>query len=439
MLAACLAALLLQQPAPAAELPAAPAPDAEPSPAAPPGPTAALDRLVEDFLAEHQVPGAAVAVAKDGRLLYARGFGLADPEAGEPVRPESLFRIASISKPLTALTVLRMVEAGELGLDDLLVDRLALAREALDDGADPRLVEVTLRQLLQHTGGWDRGVSFDPMFAWTRIRAATPASTAHPDKHDVARFGLRLELDHDPGAQYAYSNFGYLLLGLVIEERTGKAYDAVVRERLYAPLGIAGAAAPRLGRTALEHRAPGEVRYVSRRGPVRGTAEGLVGAQVPGPYGAWNLEWMDAHGGWIASAVDLVRVADAVQGGAFLEPASAAAMVAPPTSADAAKADADEDGAAAAPSPGVHYGLGWSVRTLRGDRGRNLWHTGSLDGTSTLLVLRHDGYSWAVLFNARSAPDGRTLSGLIDGPMHRAVDAVESWPDARPFAAPEEE
>lgn len=395
--------------------------------------TAPLDTLFEDFVKEYSIPGASVAVAKDGKLLYARGFGVADPESGAAVQSDSLFRIASVSKPLTALTVLLLVEDGQLALDDLLVDRLPMAREALNKPGDPWLAEITLRHLLNHTGGWDRDLSGDIMFQWKKIRAATPAEIAHPAEQDVARYGLAVELDHQPGTHYAYSNFGYLLLGLILEERTGKSYETLVHERLLTPLGIAGPGAPRLGRTLLEHRAPGEVIYHARGGETSGTAEGVVGKPVPHPYGAWNLEWMDAHGGWIASAVDLVHLADAVQSGKLLSAESSAAMMAPPQPTEEVS-----DGEAPAPKPGVHYGLGWSVRTLGGERGHNLWHGGSLPGTSTILVMRHDGYSWAVLFNTRDARGKRSPSGLIDPLMHRAVDAIKSWPDARPFAAPQE-
>ena len=377
---------------------------------------APLDRLMLGFLEEHQVPGAALAVAKDGRLVYARGFGTVDRTTGEPVPADALFRIASISKPFTAAAVLRLVARQELSLDARLVDRLTLASEAAD--ADPRLAAVTLRDLLQHTGGWDREVSFDPMFRATRIRAALGLD--HPPRRaDIARYMLPRPLDHDPGSIYAYSNFGYLLLGLVLEERCGKSYEEVVRAEVLRPLGIRDM---RLGRTLREHRAPREVVYHTSRGLRPGVVDDVVGESVAGPYGAWDLECMDAHGGWLASAVDLVRFGSAIAASgedALLDAAGRSALV------------ARRDGGPA--TVGVHYGLGWSVRTLPDARGRNLWHTGSLDGTSTLLVIRHDGWCWAVLFNAREDQQGRTLAGLIDSLVHRAVDATQEWPDTDLF------
>src|SRR5262245_36123915 len=100
-----------------------------------------------------KTPGGALAVAKDGRLVYAKGFGLGDVVNKAPVEPTSLFRIASLTKPITAVAVLRLAQEGKLDLD---AKAFALLDLKAPDGAtvDPRLAEITVRQLLQHTGGW---------------------------------------------------------------------------------------------------------------------------------------------------------------------------------------------------------------------------------------------------------------------------------------------
>src|SRR5262249_3207719 len=118
----------------------------------------AFDELVASFIREHKIPGAAVAIMRHGRLIYARGFGLGDIEANEAVRPDSLFRIASVSKPITAVAVLQLVEQGKLGLDDRAFERLDGDPAFTPHGTpDPRTRQVTIRQLLRHTGGgWPR-------------------------------------------------------------------------------------------------------------------------------------------------------------------------------------------------------------------------------------------------------------------------------------------
>ena len=145
--------------------------------------------------------------------------------------------------------------------------------------------------------------------------------------------------------------------------------------------------------------------------------------KVPRPYGAWYLEAMDSHGGWIASAVDLVRFASAVENtrhSKLLSERSVRAMFAPP---DGPPGHADSG----RPKP-VYYGLGWSVRRVD-DQGKiNRWHAGRLDGSSTLLVIRHDGLCWAVLFNTSATPRGPAPAQEIDPLVHKAADQVKRWP-----------
>jgi N-acyl-D-amino-acid deacylase len=198
-----------------------------------------FDKLLTDFVSEHKLPGAALAVTRNGRLVYAQGAGFADIEAGGLVKPDSLFRIASISKPITAVAVLQLVEQGKLGLDDRAFDRLEGDPALTPHGTpDPRLKQVTIRQLLRHTGGWDRDVSFDPMFRPIEIardlNAEPPAGTAL-----VIRYMGGKPLDFNPGERYGYSNYGYCVLGRLIEKASGQTYEGYVREHVLRPLGVA--------------------------------------------------------------------------------------------------------------------------------------------------------------------------------------------------------
>ena len=122
-----------------------------------------FDQMMREFVKENEIPGAALAVAKEGRLVYARGFGWADRENRKPVQPHSLFRIASISKPITAVAILRLVDKGKLKLDDkafaLLSHKPHLGK---DTKVDPRLKEVTIRHLLQHRGLLDGSLVDEP-------------------------------------------------------------------------------------------------------------------------------------------------------------------------------------------------------------------------------------------------------------------------------------
>ena len=378
---------------------------------------AAFDRLLESFIAEKEIPGAALAIAKDGRLLLARAYGWADAARSQPVEPTSLFRVASVSKPFTAVAVLRLAATGKLPLDAKIVDLLGPDYPA---PADPRWRNIRLLELLHHRGGFDRDQSLDPMFASEIIvRELGVPPPAKP--RDVIRFMLGRPLDFDPGARYAYSNFGYCLLGRAIERATGKSYEDAVRELVLAPLGIRRM---RLGRTLREDRAPGEVEYLMR-GPGEGTAVmGPVGKSVPWPYGAWCLETMDAHGGWIASAPDLVRFASDFRDRArstLLRPEWVDAMLARYSKAD---------------TGARYYASGWMMSPAGADGRWNFAHNGSLDGTESYLVLRPDGVSMAVIFNIRNEYSKRVRSFVseLEPLLHQAASEVTEWPALDLFA-----
>jgi N-acyl-D-amino-acid deacylase len=435
-------------------------------------PFAAFDREIQKFMEARNVPGGALAVVKDRRLAYTRGYGWADRENKVPVKPTSLFRIASISKPFTAVAVLKLTEEKKLRLDAPVWGLLELAsRVPARKNADERWKQTTVRHLLQHTGGWDRDKSFDPMFRPREI-ARSFGLPSPPDPRVIIRYMLGKTLDFDPGTRYAYSNFGYCVLGRVIERISGTSYEKFVREKVQAPIGIRRM---RIGASLANQRVESEVRYYtpheetgesvfddlhSTRSPSDGQTDGdksnplpappkegsnrggasaqvpsrvgqgvgsvrenrRAGKQVSWPYGRFCLESMDAHGGWIASAVDLARFAAALHDAKhnrFLKPETIRIMHMPPEPLVSRNADGS--------LKDYYYGCGWLARPVGNEGRANYWHNGSLPGTSTLLVRRHDGISWAILFNQRSE-DKNLPDSEIDPALHRAANAVSDWP-----------
>ena len=381
---------------------------------------ASIDALMSGFLTEHKLPGAAVAVSRKGQVVLARGYGFADVEQRAAVQPDSLFRIASISKPITAVAVLQLVEQRKLDLDASAFGVLKWEphREASRE-LDARLAQVTIRQLLQHTGGWDRDKSYDAMFRAVPIAQALGVAPPAKPEH-VIRFMLGQPLDFEPGERYAYSNFGYCVLGRLIEHASGQSYECYVQQHVLQPLGICSM---RIGRTRRECRWPNEVTYYPHEKPtgISVFAEDL-GQPVPPPYGAWHLEAMDSHGAWVASAIDLVKFAAAMDDLAsckLLKSSTIDTMLARPSGA----AGLDKDGQ----PKDAYYGCGWSVRPVANQPRPNVWHNGSLPGTSTILVRRFDGICWAALFNSRGASPSAP-SSMIDPLMQKTVNQVEQWP-----------
>jgi N-acyl-D-amino-acid deacylase len=380
---------------------------------------AAFDKAVEEFMKERSVPGGALAVARNGKLVYARGYGWADREAKTAAKPDSLFRIASLSKPITGVAVLKLVEDGKLNLDAQVFELLVLGAQLPEDATlDDRWKRITLRHLLHHTAGWDRDKSGDPMFKSREISKTLgeepPATPAQ-----IIRWMLRKPLDFDPGTRYAYSNFGYCLLGRVIEKVTGQAYEKFVQQSV---LAAAGVRRMRLGASLERGHAEGEVRYYTAAESK--TASVFTGSKdsASQPYGGFFLEAMDAHGGWIGSAVDLVRFATALDDprrNPLKKPESLRLLFEAPADPVAREADGR--------LKDHWYACGWQVRPVR-DGAANHWHNGSLPGTCTLLVRRWDGIAFAALFNQRSDnwPRG---DDALDPALNRAADSVTEWPE----------
>jgi CubicO group peptidase (beta-lactamase class C family) len=385
----------------------------------------AYDELMHRFMAEHGPPGAALAVTYRGRLVYARGFGHANLQTRQPVTPTSLFRIASISKPFTSAAIMRLVERGNIKLHDRVSSILTL-RPHLQPGArvDPRLHDIQVLHCLQHTGGWDRDKSLDPMGAEAAEQVAKALHVRlpiHPRQIIEVTFGK--PLDSTPGTHYAYSNFGYCVLGRVIEEVSGRPYHHFVSHEILAPLGVHHM---QLGKNLFRDRAPDEVTYYdSQRRTGRAISGPDIGKQVPLPYGVECIETMDANGGWIASAVDLMRFAVSLDDPTrcpILNAASIAAMVAPPPGPVGHRPNSR-------PKPDF-YACGWQVRPSDRYAGRyTKWHVGGLAGASTLLVCRDDGINWAALFNCDADHKNKAFADLIDPLLHRPADEIKNWPE----------
>jgi N-acyl-D-amino-acid deacylase len=379
-----------------------------------------FDAVMRRCLAEHGVPGAALAVAKDGRLVYARGFGWADLQSLEPVAPGARFRLASVSKPITAVAILRLAQDGRLSLDDRALEVLPV-QPHLEPGTqpDPRLQHITIRQLLNHTAGWDRDRSGDPMFMSVKIARVLGVDAPAEPEH-IIRWIAGRPLDTDPGQAYAYSNFGYCVLGRIIERVTGQPYGDYVQKTLLGSLGLSSLA---LGKTTFAGRLPGEVAYYPLTDYAPSVFQANLNQRVPENYGGWYVEAMDAHGGWVGSAPDLLKFARALDDRgpeAVLSPASVRALFAPPPA---------PVGVDAAGRPKTNfYACGWAVDLpINGAVGQQ-HHNGMLPGSASVLRRRDDGVTWAALFNVALGRKNQYVGAAVVELMAQALGQVKEWP-----------
>jgi len=379
-----------------------------------------FDAFIKNFMERNRAPGAGVAVTDHGRLVFARGYGYADIAKQKPVEPTSMFRIASISKPITAVAILQLVEQGKLKLSDRVLDILKYEPH-LEEGekVDERWNDITIEQCLQHRGGWDRDVSFDGMFQSVRfaraLKVPPPAS-----KEDVIRCMLGVPLDFTPGERYAYSNFGYNLLGRVIEKISKQDYETYVKEHVLEPIGVRHA---RIGASKLGPETPAEeVRYYSPEFERSVFAED-EGKLMPSVYGGWNHESMDSHGAWIFSPIEMVRFASAFddpQNCKLLKAETIKLMFAPPEGLKKYGMSADD--------PRQFYSLGWQNGPSPKGEGIDNWHMGSLPGTATLMLRKHDGRTCAVFFNGRNSPTVTHFGKAMLVDVSESLDDVQEWP-----------
>ena len=184
--------------------------------------SAKADSLVAAKMEAYQTPGLALGVVKNGKVIHAKGYGVTNIETKTPVTGESIFHTASVSKLFTALAVMELVIEEKLSLNDKLTQVLTTLRYK-----DAAVDDITIRQLLDHTSGlpdiWN--------YQWTN---------GHTDENALRTYleNKKLRLASQPGAEYKYSNLGYDLLGLVVEQVTGKTFESYIKAQWLSPSGM---------------------------------------------------------------------------------------------------------------------------------------------------------------------------------------------------------
>lgn len=330
------------------------------------------DRAVADFMARHKVPALSLAWAKDGEMVLTKAYGAASIENNILATPRHLFRIASISKPITATMIMHLVEQGKLRLDDNVFGEGGILAEEFSS-KDPYTRMITVRQLLQHGAGseWGNEVD-DPMFL-------NPFYT-----HDeLIQWVLNTrKLSRAPGTSYNYSNFGYSVLGRVIEKVSGQDYDDYFKT-------MTSSVMPNNFAITSDYNSGGnrEVQYYAQ--------EEVSAYAIP-------ARRMDSHGGWVATPTDMVNFLLLVDGNDsppdILQPESIRTMT--------------------TPSPhNINYALGWGVNQFD-----NWWHMGSLPGTGSVAVRTGDNQAWAVFVNTRSLSPN--FDADLDSLMWRITQSI---------------
>lgn len=365
--------------------------------------TQQFDRRIERFIQKWQIKGASFSLMKDGKLLYSKGYGYADKEAGVKTDVQHIFRIASVSKLITATGIMKLVEENKLslnaevfGLNGILNDSIYL------DIKDSRSCRITVEELLRHQGGYSTAYG-DPMFCPSDI--AEKLHTSLPINLDqMIQFVLSRRLRFEPGTATQYSNIGYGILSKVIEKVSGESYESYIQNHILKP---ASCSDMHLGHNFYDKKYPNEVRYYELPPIELYPACDGSNQKVPKCYGGNNIEELYGAGGWVASSSELLRFLTAIDGKPdkpdILKPESIALMTAYHLDA---------------------MPIGWMHITENGDWTR----TGTLSGTSALMKQQTDGYAWVLITNT-SNWQGSKFTQSINRMITDAMATVKSWPD----------
>jgi CubicO group peptidase (beta-lactamase class C family) len=387
---------------------------------------ARLDMSMMNLMLSNSVPGGSLAVVKDGRLVLARGYGFAEVGSSQRYYPDSLCRAASLSKTITAAAAMKLVEKGKLHLDTPVYPELSIyLRNYPGAQFDPRWTNVTVRRLLNHSGGWNRLIARDPLgvigfdpVSWPNQIRTDLNLLEHPDSRDLVTWMLGKPMQFTPGTRFEYSNFGYSVVELLMNRLSDEGgYESTAKSIL----AEAGITRMQMALDTRSGRRAGEVVYYLHPSITPEWAREWV---EPRPFNfdlpyAWPMSLAFAPAGWLVSAIDFARFIAAIDGTSsypdVLSAESVATMVARPT--------------AAATTADGFFGLGWdSVSPSSGvwyKAGSDVgWRSGALKYKNGVIAVFTLNTYWEA-----------TRSSQIISMLGSAIDTVREWPEHDLFPA----
>ena len=354
---------------------------------------AALDTSLKTIMKRYNLPGVALAITKDGRLIVARAYGYQDFEARQLMKSDTMVRVASISKFITALAIMRLRDQGQLDLDQPFLSILTNYQVAA--GGDPRLRDITIRMLLLHAGGWETADFADqPVVVANGLGISAP-----PTCPDVIRYTMTQPLQFTPGTKIVYNNTGYCILGQVVAKLSGQTYESYVREQI---LARADVHAMSIAMPRFTQRGPLEAKYYIYNGSALVTSEFGEG-KVPLPYSGDPGTGEGAFG-WLGSAVDLTRLMTAFEGtrvANFISADSKAQMM----------IDTHIPDAALVGTPRYRWrGLGLVV----GPTTATYAHGGLSTGSQVAFHRTEEGYTFTIVTNMRVEKSDDSYNDLVN-------------------------
>ncbi len=368
--------------------------------------TEKFDAAIRRFMRYWDIKGASFALMKNDSLIYAKGYGYSDIKDSIECEVKNVFRVASVSKLITAVAIMRLCETGKLTTQDFVFGEEGILCDSLFlNYRDKNIKKITVEHLLRHTGGFANphgDAAFNTDLVAKYLGKELPLSM-----DDMVQYATRIRLRARPGGWFNYSNLGYIILSKVVEKASGMPYETYVKDSVLAPMGCYDM---HLANNFSDEFLENEVKYYEVREaepvPAYDGSDTLVmksrgGNDVHGLYGA---------GGWVASPVELLRFVSAIDNcpvkEEFLSQESIDFMTMYSKNFKPA---------------------GWATVTSR-----EWMRTGSMAGTSALIKAQKDGYTWVFISNS-SSWTGPALSRRMGRDITRALQRVKKWPEVDYF------
>jgi len=368
--------------------------------------TEKFDAAIRRFMRYWDIKGGSFALMKNDSLIYAKGYGYSNVQDSIECEVKNVFRVASVSKLITAVAIMRLCETGKLTTQDKVFGEEGILCDTLFlNYRDKNIKKITVEHLLRHTSGFANphgDAAFNMDLVAKYLKKELPLSM-----DDMVLYATKLRLRAVPGGWFNYSNLGYIILSKVIEKVSGIPYETYVKDSVLAPIGCYDI---HLAHNYSSEFLENEVTYyeVKEAEPVPAydgsdslVMKSLGGNDVHGLYGA---------GGWVASPVELLKLVSAIDNcpvkGEFLSQESIDFMTL---------------------SDKQHKPAGWATVTSR-----EWLRSGSMAGTSALIKAQQDGYTWVFLSNS-SSWTGPGLSRQMNRDITRALKRVKKWPEVDYF------
>ncbi len=365
--------------------------------------TKKFDKDMEAFIRRWELKGGSFALMKGDRLLYAKGYGYSNVADSVRCEVSNVFRVASVSKLITATAIMMLAEQGELSLNSQVFGEEGILCDSMFlDLKYKNLTQITVEHLLCHMAGFSSPYG-DPAFSNHSIARfldkELPLTT-----EDMVLYATKNRLRSRPGGNYDYSNLGYIILEKIVETVTGVDYQTYVQDSILDPIGCYDMF---IGDNFSEDYADNEVSYYEVKEAELVEAHDGSGRMTMKSDGGNNVTLLGGAGGWVASPVEILRLVASVNGEGNKED------ILSKQSVDLMTRYSKR-----------YRPIGWAIIRSGGE-----WlRSGSMSGTSALVKRQKDGYTWVFVANS-SAWIGPKLSSYISSYISRAVSKVKEWPD----------